>query len=142
MPGGREPQEYCNNGHLMTETRYVSPKGKTHCRICRNTRSSSHSYKENRRDPDYQHNYNMKKKYGITGEDYLRILDEQNGVCAICGEINPGNKRLAVDHDHETNEVRGLLCDCCNRAIGLLRDDEHIAQRATNYLRLWKDREG
>lgn len=65
------------------------------------------------------------------------MLEEQHGVCAICGkpETKPNAKYLAVDHDHKTGEVRGLLCNNCNRALGLLQDNTEVLQNAINYLK-------
>lgn len=57
-----------------------------------------------------------KRVYGITIEDYDRMLEEQGGLCAICRNP-PITYRLAVDHDHDTGAVRGLLCPPCNRAL-------------------------
>lgn len=80
--------------------------------------------------------------YGITAEEYDRILALQGGACAVCGQDEPnahgrtGRKfRLAVDHCHVTNEVRGLLCQRCNRAIGLLNDDIGLLEAAIGYLK-------
>jgi hypothetical protein len=79
-------------------------------------------------------------KYGMTEDDYNEMYVKQRGVCAVCFKpetclSNNGKiKRLAVDHDHETGEVRGLLCNNCNRAIGLLGDDLDILQSAIDYL--------
>ena len=70
--------------------------------------------------------------YGLTLEDYDVILKTQKGVCAICSEAPEGN--LHIDHNHTTNEVRGLLCGKCNRAIGLLNDDVSLFSKAINYL--------
>lgn len=82
--------------------------------------------------------YELRKLYGITVEDYEEMLDAQGGVCAICGGNNEGhlrkNLKLAVDHNHETGRVRGLLCDKCNRGIGLLKNQENI-ESAMLYLR-------
>ena len=62
------------------------------------------------------------KAYGITPEDYDRMLEEQGGRCAMCRTDDPGGhggvKHFHVDHDHETGVVRGLLCDTCNRGLG------------------------
>jgi hypothetical protein len=59
------------------------------------------------------------KKFGLTEEDYQRILAEQGGVCAICsGPPDTRWKTLAVDHDHVTRKVRGLLCMVCNTMLG------------------------
>lgn len=61
------------------------------------------------------------KKFGITEEEYEALLKRQNGVCAICkGPPDTRWKRLAVDHDHVTREVRGLLCMVCNTMLGRL----------------------
>jgi hypothetical protein len=81
----------------------------------------------------------FRKKFGITRADYDQMLAAQGGVCAICGSdersINQGVERmLAVDHDHNTGKVRGILCERCNRAIGLLKDSPAILRRAANYI--------
>lgn len=80
------------------------------------------------------------KKYGINYKEYLQLLEKQNGVCAICfnPETSSNNKvnisSLAVDHCHITGKVRGLLCQKCNQAIGLLKDNKVLLQNAINYL--------
>ena len=56
----------------------------------------------------------------MTLEDYERMFDAQGGVCAICGKPRPEERTLHVDHDHETGEIRGLLCFSCNNALGRL----------------------
>lgn len=78
------------------------------------------------------------KKFGLNEGDYNALLVKQDYKCAICGRADSGSKRtrrLAVDHDHSTGVVRGLLCDNCNRAIGLFKDDPNSLQRAASYLR-------
>jgi len=59
----------------------------------------------------------MERLYGISVEEYNRLLDQQGGTCAICDEAP--EYHLYVDHDHETEKVRGLLCRACNFAVGL-----------------------
>lgn len=81
-----------------------------------------------------------KRTYGITLEEYLDLAENQNFVCAICGKPNFPMKNihsgcLVVDHDHETNKVRGLLCHNCNRALGLLQDNTETLESAINYLK-------
>jgi len=75
-------------------------------------------------------------KYDMTNEDYDIMSAKQNGGCAICGGPPTSGrwKRFAVDHDHATGKVRGLLCECCNRAIGLLKDDPKTLRVAADYL--------
>jgi len=58
----------------------------------------------------------LRRRFGITLEDYDRMLEAQHGVCMICGRP-PKHKRLAVDHNHKTGEPRSLLCDGCNRFV-------------------------
>ena len=84
----------------------------------------------------------LKHEYGITLEEYNVILKKQNNLCAICqseektiDKRNGKAKRLAVDHCHKTNVIRGLLCWRCNTAIGKLKEDPDIIQRAANYVR-------
>ncbi|WP_280485397.1 endonuclease VII domain-containing protein [Nocardia cyriacigeorgica] len=78
----------------------------------------------------------VERTYGITEDEYQRILDAQGGVCFICQRAKgTGRRRLAVDHDHVTGAVRGLLCKPCNRdVLGHLRDDIDALHRAINYL--------
>ena len=85
----------------------------------------------------------FRRAYGIGWADYERMLAEQNGGCAICGQFrarftgkqgtSPGF--LCVDHDHETGEVRGLLCADCNVALGAFKDNPTTILRAIGYLR-------
>jgi hypothetical protein len=62
------------------------------------------------------------------------MLEAQCGVCAICKEPRPEERTLHVDHDHETGEIRGLLCFRCNNAIGDLRDDVELIAALLGYL--------
>lgn len=75
------------------------------------------------------------KTYGLSGEQYDRLYEEQGGRCYICQRANGRSKRLAVDHDHATGAVRGLLCKMCNRdVLGHLRDSTDALKRAIDYL--------
>ena len=98
-------------------------------------KNNKHLYTEQNR------NAALKRRYGITQEDYERMSAEQNGRCAIC-EINEfsnkRNKMLCVDHDHITGQVRQLLCDSCNILIGNANEDENILHKAIQYIRKHK----
>lgn len=84
----------------------------------------------------YGRKKNLQKKYGISFEAYNAILEAQGGRCAIClTDKNNNNKALCVDHCHKTNKVRGILCNRCNRSIGLLHDSWKIAQASADYLK-------
>lgn len=73
------------------------------------------------------------KNFGVTQEEYDRMLEAQNGVCAVCGGSNKG-KGLCVDHDHITGKVRGLLCHKCNLALGMAEDNLETLKNLVTYL--------
>ena len=62
------------------------------------------------------------------------MLEQQDGKCAICKSEDSKGKRFSVDHNHKTGEVRGLLCNPCNVAIGLLKDSPEVIDSAKEYL--------
>ena len=74
------------------------------------------------------------KKYGITLEDYNRLVAEQKGVCFICGEPPVNGDSLCVDHDHATGEVRGLLCRKHNLALGVIEKNLANNKKYFEYL--------
>lgn len=76
---------------------------------------------------------NLKCKYGITIKDYEFLLASQGGVCGICG-WNSGDRNFCVDHDHSSGKIRGLLCNNCNRGLGLLGDTHRAIELALEYL--------
>lgn len=83
-----------------------------------------------------QRKYQLKFNYGITEADYGSMLAMQTSRCGICGtdKLTGKWKRFAVDHDHTTGRVRGLLCNECNRGIGLLKDNPDILRKAAEYI--------
>lgn len=74
---------------------------------------------------------NLKKLYGISLEQYDELYEQQEGRCAIC---RGAHEVLVVDHDHETGEIRGLLCHNCNRSLGLMGEDPAVLRAAADYL--------
>lgn len=99
------------------------PSGHTSsCRKCRNAR-----YARQNRARRYE------RVYDITLEKYEELLKKQDGVCGICKQ--PQSTLLCVDHNHDTGEVRGLLCTPCNRGLGLLGDTIINIQNAYDYLK-------
>ncbi len=91
------------------------------------------SLRPKRKDANWHEH--LVRKFGIHEELYDMMLASQRGGCAICGK-GPTTKRLAVDHCHDTGEIRGLLCDRCNRGLGSFRDDPELLARASRYLKL------
>ena len=80
--------------------------------------------------PDYYKEDNLKRKYGLTLRQWEEMKEAQNGLCLICKK----NEATDVDHCHDTQKLRGLLCNPCNRAIGLLHHEVSILQNAIEYL--------
>lgn len=78
--------------------------------------------------------YKLRRNYGMEKGEYLRMLEAQDGLCAMCGGTNSSGKRLAVDHDHKTGKVRGLLCTNCNSALGKFGEDIDRLLEAALYL--------
>lgn len=79
----------------------------------------------------------MKQTYGLSIEDYDRMLEKQGGGCAICGTTVPSERTryFTVDHCHTTGKIRGLLCTKCNRGLGLFNDHIQRIQDAAEYLK-------
>lgn len=98
----------------------------------------SPAYKHGRsQTKEYDLELHMKKNYGINFKQYEEMLFSQNNQCAICKAEPPKNQhktRLNIDHCHTTGKIRGLLCDCCNRALGLMRDNTELLEKAIQYL--------
>lgn len=98
-----------------------------------------HSQKWRANNPDKNRQYYLSTTYGITQKVYQELFDRQNGLCAICGTHKPGRKGtvyFAVDHDHATGEIRGLLCQRCNLILGHAQDQEDVLVKAIDYLRV------
>jgi len=94
-------------------------KGATTCRACKSAST---------------HGAMIEKTYGLTSEQYDALLERQGGRCAIC-RARPKSKRLAVDHDHQTEEVRGLLCSRCNHdLLGSAWDSLAMATALWHYM--------
>lgn len=92
------------------------------------------AYKTDYKDSDLQ------RRFGISLYDYGQMLLKQEGTCAICkgtyaGHRNGEPKALAVDHDHATGKVRGLLCEACNQGLGKFQDSAEVLLKAAEYLK-------
>lgn len=76
----------------------------------------------------------LKDKWGLSRDDFDRMLAGQGGVCAICRNASNGHGKFHVDHDHQTGAIRGLLCGACNMGMGQFRDRADILRAAADYL--------
>ena len=74
------------------------------------------------------------REYGISVEKYQELLKQQGGLCKICKQLETQQRKLSIDHNHKTGKVRGLLCNRCNVAIGLLNEDIGIIHNVIIYL--------
>lgn len=85
--------------------------------------------------PDRAWEHDLRREYGLSVAQYNSMLIAQGSACAICRLPDRHGRRLAVDHDHRTNKVRGLLCGDCNWALGLFEDDPKRVRAALRYLK-------
>lgn len=121
----------------LFRTNTKSKYGKdNHCKKCHQSAGRKY-WKE-----DDGRNKKLQQKYGITVDDYNRMFTEQKGCCAICGkhQLEEGTKKsfLCVDHNHDTGEVRALLCDSCNMGLGKFYDKAENLKKAIDYLERFK----
>lgn len=117
MTEGRPRQTHCKRGHLYSEHGYTDTTNRQICRACRRTwRADRKEELRKRRTAN-----NRLHKFGVSPTDYQNMLMQQGGVCAICrGPSDLRSGEFAVDHNHQTGQVRGLLCVTCNVALGRL----------------------
>lgn len=127
--------DFCSKGHNMTITRRVHPNGDTYCSECKAYRTKKSRELSPEKHAEYGRRSNLKRRYGLTEDAYNSLYSTQEGKCAICKcELELRSKFTHIDHDHETLEIRGLLCHPCNTAIGLLKEDETIIINVFKYL--------
>ena len=129
----------------MTASPDKYPQGRFNDKKCRNCgktfspKAPSHLYCSDQCAREAFSNNYLQKTYGISLDEYNRMLEKQEHRCQICGSEGfsmhkNGTMLLVVDHDHTTGHVRGLLCHNCNRALGLLQDNIQVIQKALEYL--------
>lgn len=108
----------------------------SHCKKCFQDRYGKKNPERNRRG-------HVLRYYGLKWDDYLAMLKAQNYACKLCGKplLVFGPDKLEVahpDHDHESGNVRGLLCHFCNSGMGYFRDDPMLLRAAAEYLEYFK----
>lgn len=113
--------------------KYSKTKDKLN-RLCKKcaTKQSIDSYKRN---PKTKLRYRLKREYGITLEQFEEMKISQNNSCAICKNPFKNSVDTCIDHCHKTNKVRELLCNHCNRALGLFKESEKTLKSAIEYLK-------
>lgn len=83
----------------------------------------------------------IKWRYGLNPDDYDKMFSEQRGLCYICGNPERNRKHLSVDHNHNTGIIRKLLCDVCNRTLGMVNESPELLEKMASYLREFSPRE-
>jgi hypothetical protein len=144
-----ETSRECGTCHQIKPYDRFSPRGrrgdtmvyKSTCKECSASRARAWARENAEQHRNTRHARELRETYGISPDDYNEMLSTQGGVCAICGKAETRTHgrtgtefRLAVDHDHETGRVRGLLCQGCNRGIGLLGDNVERLRKAADYV--------
>lgn len=132
---------------------YLSKKGKfgrqSRCKICRSILEKEYLNRPGKKEHKQKMRYvwgknnidkikaiqrkQTCKKYGITTEQYEQQKEKQNGRCLLCNS----EKKLCIDHDHKTGVFRGLLCNNCNRSLGLLKENIETMQKMIIYVSQW-----
>ena len=117
----------------FTRLRRVASGLHPKCKVCKRAWERKYHSKTSYRKS------HLKRDFGLSLEAYSEMHSRQNGVCAICDlpetTIRCGSvMHLAVDHCHETNSIRGLLCNNCNRALGMFGDSTNRLRAAISYL--------
>jgi len=94
---------------------------------------ANRKWREVNETPEYIFKRNLKVRYGLTLEQYHKLLQAQENRCAICNQLFEDSK-VCVDHNHTTGNVRGLLCTFCNVGLGYFREDSTIMNAAIKYI--------
>jgi hypothetical protein len=116
----RRNHKYSKDGHYGT------------CKSCKNAKERA----LNKTNPLRKRAELIKSRFGITLDQYNELFVKQSGCCGICKEPQSNfSKSFAVDHNHKTNQIRGLLCDNCNRALGQFKDSDTILENALSYIK-------
>lgn len=118
----------------------------SYCAPCKRAYDQAYRAKNRERLSTQRKENRLLAAYGITLGEYENMVQAQGGICALCNEEPRPNGRLGpalvIDHDHETGQVRGLLCHHCNVALGHLRDDSDLLRKAIKYLEGSNGQEG
>ena len=105
------------------------------CKACRKEYDQGYHAENREKHLESMRKTAYARRYKMTVEEYNALFEAQGYICAICGASKGWqNKRLAVDHNHASGEVRGLLCDRCNTVIGKMEDNPDLLRKAASYL--------
>lgn len=123
----------CNRRKPLTEfprNRSTKTGFGTYCKPCHNIRTRG-----NRELHGGARNYHLRRRYGITAQQFDSMVVEQGGRCLICGREFTEKLRPVMDHCHDSLAIRGILCDPCNRGLGQFSHDVERVEKAARYLK-------
>ena len=142
--GVRKHCKKCRNAYRRAAHADNPQKLRDYKRMEDKTKVNARARRYRKENPDKFKGYHLKKEFGLTLEDFKRILSKQGGVCALCLQPEKSMhksgtlKELSVDHDHTTGVVRGLLCWVCNTGIGKMQDDPALLRAAADYVEKYR----
>ncbi len=119
----------CNQSNF-----YVYPNGRRSCRTCHNVWKKKWWKKNPVKRYEKGRQYSLKRIYNLTVAEYQALLNNQDNRCLICQTPEWDGKKPHIDHDHKTNQVRGILCASCNIGLGAFKDNPTALVNAANYL--------
>lgn len=107
------------------------------CRACESSWEKQHKAAKFKADPLLHRRKALERSYGMTLEAFDALVTAQGGGCAVCGATKSSNRiwRLQVDHDHVTGKLRGILCNRCNTALGMVNDDCSLLEKLIAYVK-------
>lgn len=124
-----ESEFYFSNGYINH-----------HCKSC-NTKKAKEWCNNNREARKLSSSkYHYKKSYNLSIEEISAMFESQNGKCPVCNSLmildgKRSNQQAVIDHCHETNDIRGMLCNLCNKGLGHFRDNAEFLSNAIKYLK-------
>lgn len=128
----------CKEVKLFTDfyqNKYSKTNTSSYCKPCSNARTTSYAKSNSDKIQPKLAGYALKRRYGISVEEYATMLEAQGFKCGICSvENDPTGRNFAVDHCHATGKIRGLLCSNCNTALGSFKDSVDRLKSAIQYL--------
>jgi len=131
----RELVGYCKREHDYSIYGKIDKRGNFYCTKCQRISQKEWLEKNEGKTKEIKRKSHFKTKYGISVKDYEQMEKDHKGCCAICGIHKNGfDKDLYIDHCHDSNKVRGLLCQSCNSGLGFFKDNIRLMLKAIEYL--------
>jgi hypothetical protein len=134
-PQCKQTKEIKDFGKDCTTARGIS----SWCKLCKKAWRSAHRKENPQTTKAKDFDSDLRRNYGISAKEYGALFDSQGGKCACCSQDHTlFKRRLHVDHDHSTGQVRGLLCTECNPGLGYFQDSVERLEMAIKYLSKFK----